>query len=125
MREGSQSANAIPLTEHELIALLRPHIPVEGDDWTYLWHLTVQPGSNAFPHSHNGWTACYYEDVGDPPCAIILNGERIVPKNGDIIVVPPGVEHSVETNEGERPRLSHALTLNKGDNRQVIKDVIR
>ena len=124
MREGSQPADAIPLTEHEIIEKLRAWIPVDGEEWTYLWRLVVLPGSRVDNHLHIGWTACYYEEVGDGGC-VILNGERMYPKNGDVILFPPKAAHEVEENTGTVPRRSFALTFNEGDNRQVIKDVIR
>ena len=104
---------------------MRAHIPVEGEDWTYLWRLQVQPGSSAFPHSHTGWTACYYAEVGNGGGDLIMDGERFTPQNGDIVVIPPGCVHEVEENTGDVTRVSFALTVNPGDNRQVRKDVIR
>lgn len=113
------------LDEERIISLLRRNIPVEGDEWTYLWRLTVRPGSEAFEHDHSGWTACYYVDVGNGGGDLILNGERFSPKNGDIVVIPPGCPHSVEKNTGDVDRISYALTVNPGDNRRVRKDVVR
>lgn len=54
-----------------------------------------------------------------------MDGERFTPQNGDIVVIPPGCVHEVEENTGDVTRVSFALTVNPGDNRQVRKDVIR
>lgn len=112
------------MTEDEIIAELRKYIPIDGDEWTYLWRLRVLPGSSVASHVHAGWTASYYKEVGEGG-AVIRGTQRLTPRNGDIIVFPPLIPHSVEENTGSIIRLSYALTVNEGDNRQVRKDVIR
>jgi uncharacterized protein YjlB len=127
MREGSQPADAVPLTDHEIIAMIRPWIPVAGNDWTYLWKLKVLPGHSVDAHVHVGWTATLHElDKDETVLAhLIVGGKALWPEPGEIIVIPPGIVHSVPKWGGDFPRLSYALTVNEGDNRQVIKEVVR
>ena len=114
------------MLDHEIIAKLRPHIPIDGDEWTYLWKLKVVPGHGVDPHVHVGWTACFHEkDKDDPDIHLLVGDEAIWPEPGEVIVIPPGVVHSVPKWAGDFPRESFALTVNEGDNRQVIKYVVR
>lgn len=60
-------------------------------------------------HRHPEHTLVYYVSVGDPPCAIIVEGERVVPEPGTAIYLPPGTLHAVEASESETPRISLAI----------------
>ncbi len=115
------------MTEAEAILSLRKAIPVEGEDWTYLWRLCVMPGSMVDPHTHHGWTAvCHVPpSEGEPPIELLVDGEVLYPDPWEVIVIPPNVEHAVNTNLGKLARLSFALTMIPGDNRQVLKNVTR
>lgn len=117
----------IDVAEATIIASLRKKIPLEGSNWTYLWKLTVRPGSRVDPHTHSGWTACVHIPVSmqDPPIELVVGEEIIRPEPWQIIVIPPNVEHLVPEWLGESDRHTFALTVNEGDNRQVIKNVVR
>jgi quercetin dioxygenase-like cupin family protein len=127
MREGSQPADAVPLTEHEIIQKLRAKIPIEGDNWTYLWKLKVLPGHSVDPHVHVGWTATLHVPDKDETVLVhLIVGDSVWwPSPGEVILIPPGVVHSVPKWGGDFPRESFALTVNEGDNRQVVKEVVR
>lgn len=114
------------MLDHEIVEKLRPHIPIEGNEWTYLWKLKVIPGHGVDPHHHVGWTACFHKVEADDPDPILIVGDSVIhPSPGEVIVIPPGVLHSVPEWGGDFPRCSYALTVNPGDNRQVIKYVVR
>jgi len=115
------------MLDHEIVAKIRPHIPIEGDDWTYLWKLKVLPGHSVDPHTHHGWTACFHELDKDETVLVhlIVGGKVIYPEPGEVILIPPGTIHSVPKWGGDFPRESFALTVNEGDNRQKIKYVVR
>jgi quercetin dioxygenase-like cupin family protein len=100
----------------ELLDAMRECIPVKGKkDWIKDIHVIVEKGDEIKPHAHVGeWTAIFYVDPGDPPCAIIVDGTRIVPKPGDCIVLSPGMTHAVEKSKSERTRISFAMLVEAG-----------
>lgn len=114
------------MQEAEIINMLRGVIPVEGNGWTYLWVLDVQPGSEVYPHEHPGWTAVVHEpQESAPPVEVVVGDDHIFPGPWEPVVIPPHTNHYVPTWEGERPRRSYALTVIPGDNRKVVKSVVR
>lgn len=71
--------------------------------------VVIEKGGVIFEHKHPEHTLIYYVDVGDPPCAIIVAGERVIPEAGTAIYLPPGTPHAVELSKSETPRLSLAI----------------
>jgi hypothetical protein len=109
------------------IKVLRSHIPIEGSDWTYLWKLEVMPGASVFEHTHQGWTACVHhvDEREKVKVHLILDGKAVWPEKDEVVLIPPGIKHSVPPWRGEYSRHTFALTMNPGDNRQVVKTVVR
>ncbi len=66
-------------------------------------------GQQIHTHSHPEWTLVYYVTVGDPVCAIMVDGERVEPQPGCALLLPPDTPHSVEVSKSVEPRLSIAL----------------
>lgn len=77
----------------------------------YQSHLLLQDGRAVDEHQHPEWVALFYVDAGDPPHPIVIEGERVQPKNGDCLVMPPGVRHHVEPYESKHPRILFAVLL--------------
>ena len=91
---------------------IRACIPVDGtDDWTKDIHVIVEEGKRIPEHKHAEWTAIFYVDVGDPPCAILIEDERVIPKPGDVVVLRPDTRHEVEISKSERERISFAMLV--------------
>ena len=111
----------------EAVEILRPHIPLPGDGWTYLWRLEIQPGSEVTEHHHHHWVACFHEapEPGEPQIELVVEGRLIFPVSGEVIQIPPYTLHSVPVWEGKHPRRTYALAVDVNDDRQCVKTVIR
>ena len=72
---------------------LRALIPVPGREWKKERHVLLEYGKRIAAHDHPEWVALFYVDPGDPPVAIIVEGERVEPEPGLVIVLPPGTWH--------------------------------
>jgi hypothetical protein len=95
----------------EFAAELRAFVPVPGTDYEYLYQVLVPFEDERKEHGHSWWVALCYVDLGDPPVAVIVEGERIVPTMGDVVVLPPVTKHAVEPSQSERMRLSVAMLV--------------
>ncbi len=115
------------MDEQGLIKKLREAIPLPGMEWTYLWRLVVKPGSAVDFHTHHHWVACIHipPAKGDPHIELIVGGKTIMPEPWGITVIPPNTAHAVLEWKGVNDRKSFALAVTPGDNRQVIKNVVR
>ena len=94
-----------------LLKSMRECVPVPGDDWVKDIHVLVEQGTGIAEHKHDEWTAIFYVDPGDPPCAILIEGERVIPEAGQLFVLLPGVMHAVEISHSERTRISFAMLV--------------
>ena len=90
---------------------IRDYFPVEGDNWSKALPVVISKGSNIKEHKHSEWTGVFYVDLGDPPCAIIIEGERVEPQKGDLIIMEPNTLHSVEQSASNRDRISFAMLV--------------
>jgi mannose-6-phosphate isomerase-like protein (cupin superfamily) len=91
---------------------LRKFIPMPGErDWRRAAQVILETGKNIARHDHPEWVALYYVDPGDPPVAVHIEGDRIEPENGMVIVMPPGTWHSVEESRSARERLAFAILV--------------
>ena len=89
----------------ELYALFpQPGEPSHKPVW-----VRVSKGGQVAPHRHSQWTLVYYLEPGDPPVAIVVLGERILPQAGHCLILPPMTDHAVEKSESEIQRVSFAL----------------
>lgn len=96
----------------DLLDTMRSHIPVPGKrDWIKDIHVLLKQGECRLPHQHREWTAIFYVDPGDPVCAIVVEGERLEPKPGDLIVLEPETMHEVEKSKSEQTRISFAMLV--------------
>lgn len=73
----------------------------------------LHKGKHVDGHRHVEWVALFYVDPGDPPLPVIIEGERVQPKAGDCIVIPPGTYHETEAYEGRRPRILTAVMVDE------------
>lgn len=114
-------------TLSQQVERLRAAIPIDGEEWTYLWKLTTVPKSFVAEHHHPHWVACTHVPSleGQPPIELIVGGKLIRPEPWEIIVIPPGTTHEVPMWYGVNDRITFALAYEPGDNRQVIKNVTR
>lgn len=95
-----------------LLDEIRACIPVEGSrDWTKDIHVLVQKDDSISEHAHSEWTAIYYVDPGNPVCAIVIEGERVEPEPGQVIVLSPNTVHEVEKSKYESERISFAMLV--------------
>lgn len=96
---------------------MRALVPVEGLTWVHDIDVLIEPGQTQHQgqrrHSHVEWTSIFYVD----PAGIFTHlelpeGEVAMDlEPGDVLVIPPGVEHWVAPHHGDRPRLSFAMLV--------------
>ena len=91
---------------------VRGLVPVPGSHWEHWVHVVIACGESRSRHSHPEWTAIYYEQPGDPPAAVVVDGQRIEPEHGMVVVLPPGTVHYVERSQSSTPRVSYAMLVN-------------
>lgn len=75
-------------------------------------------GKHVSEHVHAEWVALFYVDPGDPPLPVIIEGEEVMPKAGDVVVIPPGTSHYTNQYEGKRPRILTAVLVETEDARR-------
>ena len=121
------SLPAFQTAEKDAIQELRRRIPVDGEEWTYLWQLCLMPGSGVDSHTHHHWVAVTHvpPSDGDPPVMLRVGDKWLLPDPWEIILIPPGTDHEVPPWNGKKSRLSFALAVEPGDNRQTIKHIVR
>lgn len=96
---------------------MRAAVPVPGDDWVHDIEVLIEPDSGVHQayrrHSHTEWTSLFYADPAGTPTHVVANGReaRIQPDPGDIVVIPPNLDHWVANHRGDRPRLSFAMLV--------------
>jgi mannose-6-phosphate isomerase-like protein (cupin superfamily) len=94
-----------------VVPIMRDLIPAEGkmrESRKILHH-----GKHVSAHKHVEWVALFYIDPGNPPLPVIIDGERVQPKAGDCVVMPPGVPHYTEAYKGKSPRILTAVMVDE------------
>ena len=100
-----------------LQALIPSDLPLQKDAC-----IIVPPGESVDVHQHpRTYAATYYVDPGDPPVALLVDGKRIVPEAGMVVVIPPMVPHGIEKNTGQRDRVSFAILVGDDPRRLTIE----
>ena len=103
---------------------LYQHFPQPGKATHVETPVIIEEGKQIGAHQHSQWAMLYYVSIGDPPCAIIVDGGRVIPEVGSAILLEPGVIHSVELSYSVTPRLSIALRWKYlGDNKLTLVDL--
>ena len=69
----------------------------------------IRHGDEITTHSHPEWTLVLYLMLGDPPVPVIIEGDTQQPQRGQVVMLPPGTDHSVPKSESIAWRLSLAL----------------
>lgn len=122
LEEFLETANARPLglksnpDFHPLLREIRALVPVDGDDWVKDIDVTIEPGRSNHQgqhlHHHNEWTAVFYVSPSSP-IEVIEGGDQylIQPEPGDVVVMPPGIEHRATANKSDEVRLSFAMLV--------------
>ena len=88
-------------------ALIPSDLPMQKDAV-----IVVKPGDSVDVHQHpRTYAATYYVDPGEPPVALLVDGKRIIPQRGMVVVIPPMVPHGIERNTGKRDRVSFAILV--------------
>ncbi len=100
-----------------LQSLIPSDLPLQKDAC-----IVVRPGDSVDVHQHpRTYAATYYVDPGEPPVALLVDGERIVPEAGMVVVIPPMVPHGIEKNTGQRDRVSFAILVGDDPRRLNIE----
>ncbi len=100
-----------------LQALIPSDLPLQKDAC-----IIVPPGESVGAHQHpRTYAATYCVEPGDPPVALLVDGERIVPEPGMVIVIPPMVSHGIEKNRGQCDRVSFAILVGDDPRRLDIE----
>ena len=100
-----------------LQALIPCDLPLQKDAC-----IIVEPGESVDVHQHSRtYAATYYVQPGDPPVALLVDGERIIPERGMVIVIPPMVPHGIERNTGDLDRVSFAILVGDDPKRLNIE----
>ncbi len=73
-------------------------------------------GGQIEPHTHPEWVALFYIDLGSPPLPVTIEGEKVLPKAGDCIVLQPNVWHHTEICESSRPRVVSTVMMEVAGN---------
>ena len=73
--------------------------------------IVLYHGEKVDLHAHPEWTLIYYIRAGDPPVALLIDGERFKPIPNTAIILPPNTPHAVEISKSTAPRLSVALRM--------------
>ncbi len=92
-----------------ILPALYSHFPQPGKATHVETPVILSQGKDIGVHQHPQWLLIYYVHVGDPPCAVIVENERVIPENGTALLLRPGVVHGVELSCSVTPRLSLAL----------------
>jgi hypothetical protein len=114
LAELKSAAEKHPLALHEIpiaatIGLaMRCACPVLGCDWDKFMTVLLQPGESISSHQHKRHTILYYPEDCEP---VVVNGEVIEPKAGQIMYMEPGVVHHVP--KVTRTRLSVAMQVSE------------
>lgn len=101
---------------HPLLREIRALVPVPGDTWIKDIDVTIEPGRSSHQgqvmHHHDEWTAIFYV-IPSSPIEIVEVGEiyEILPAPGDVVVIPPGIEHRATANKSDKHRLSFAMLV--------------
>jgi quercetin dioxygenase-like cupin family protein len=108
--DQKKSSEVLSKSEYpELFAEMRSKCPVPGDEFFEVYRVVVRPGPGIPEHTHREWIVLYYPKPAET--AVIVEGERIVPNEGDFLVLPPEVPHAVEHNMGGDIRVSIAMKV--------------
>ena len=101
---------------HPLLREIRGLVPVAGDTWVKDIDVTLEPGPSNHQgqqtHSHSQWTAVFYV-IPSSPIEVIEGGDQylIQPAPGDVVIMPPGIEHRATANKSGSVRLSFAMLV--------------
>jgi hypothetical protein len=97
----------IPFTATIGLAM-RCACPVLGCGWDKFMTVLLQPGEGVPSHQHKRHAILFYPEDCDP---VVVNGEVIEPKAGQIMYMKPGVVHHVPP--VTRTRLSVAMLVSE------------
>ena len=101
----------------DMRALIPSDLPLQKDGC-----IVVPPGEGRPTHKHpRTFAAIYYVDPGEPPVALVVDGKRIIPARGLVVVIPPMVPHGIETNTGQRDRVSFTILVGDDPKRLNIE----
>jgi len=115
--KGLGKAPALKPLRDALQALIPSDLPLQKDAC-----IIVPPGESVDVHQHpRTYAATYYVEPGEPPVALLVDGKRIVPEAGMVVVIPPMVAHGIEQNTGDRDRVSFAILVGDDPKRLNIE----
>ena len=101
----------------ELQLEMRSLVPVPGDTWVHDIEVLIEPGDDRHQgqrrHAHPEWTAIFYVQTAGVPTFVVEDHQtwKIEPEPGDILIIPPNVDHWVDKHGGNEPRLSFAMLV--------------
>lgn len=101
------------LRKWEFLGAMRELLPFPGEDIHSVVPLVWHKGDSVAPHVHPEHTLIYYVRLGSPPVPVIVEREPVLPKPGELIILPPGTKHAVPTSHSVTTRLAIAMRVNK------------
>lgn len=96
---------------------MRALVPIPGSDWVHDIDVLIEPGETNHQgqrrHSHTEWTSIFYVEPADVPTYLVKGVEvwRIEPEPGDVLIIPPDIEHWVGKHDSDKTRLSFAMLV--------------
>jgi signal peptidase I len=94
---------------------IRALVPVAGDTWVKDIDVTIEPGRTNHQgqqlHLHDEWTAVFYVNPTSPIEVHEDGGYLVYPEPGDVVIMPPRIQHRATANKSDEYRLSFAMLV--------------
>ena len=77
--------------------------------WTHAYSVVFQPGQSVSEHTHDEDVVLFYPNGAESP--VIVEGEAIYPKVGEMLFMAKHVKHEVPPNTADTARISIAVKV--------------